>query len=570
MKFGRVGLDVAKGAILGHSLSAGKKRYKKGDRLTASDLEILRAAGINEIFAARFDPDDVPEDQAAAAVAKSIAGDGVKISAAFTGRANLYAGTAGVVVIDRSRLDRLNLIDESLTVATLNAFERVETGQMLATVKIIPFSAKKACVTAAAAIAAEAIASGGGALVRIAAFQPHSAGLVLTTLPGDKPSVIAKTEAQVGQRLQSLGSRLGAVRHCPHTEKAVAGALRELAAKGCSPLLIFGASAIVDRGDVVPLGILAAGGEVLHFGMPVDPGNLLLLGRLGQTTVIGLPGCARSPKLNGFDWVLERLVAGIAVSGRDLMGMGVGGLLKEILSRPQPRGGALSVNTGGENTGVAPRMPKIAAIVLAAGQSKRMGRKNKLLEKLDGETIVARVVDVALQSPARPVVVVVGHQADRVRAALKGKPVTFALNPHFADGLSTSLKAGIEALPHGIDGALVSLGDMPQVDALHLSKLISAFNPAEGRAICVPTFEGKWGNPVLLAARFFPEMKTLTGDLGAKHLISLHSEVVREVAIQTPGVLVDIDTPQALAQVRGSQAPSSRTHAARSRPASRG
>ena len=552
MKFGRVLLAEAKGAILGHSLSAGKKRFKKGDRLTAADLEILRTAGIDEIFAARFEPDDMPEDQAAAAVAKAIAGEGVKITAAFTGRANLYAETAGVVVIDANRLNRLNLIDEALTVATLNAYERVEIGQMLATVKIIPFSAKKTSIAAAAALAAD-----GGAMVRIAAFRPHSAGLVLTALPGDKPSVIAKTEAQVAQRLHSLGSRLGAVRRCPHTEKAVADSLRELLAEGHSPLLIFGASAIVDRGDVVPLGIIAAGGEVLHFGMPVDPGNLLLLGRLGQTTVIGLPSCARSPKLNGFDWVLERLVAGITVTGRDLMGMGVGGLLKEIPSRPQPRGGEIAEASGG-----APRVPKIAAIVLAAGQSKRMGRKNKLLEKLDGEAIVARVVDAALQSPARPVVVVVGHQADRVQAALKGKPVTFTLNPQFADGLSTSLKAGIEALPHGIDGVLVLLGDMPQVDSNHLSTLMAAFNPAEGRAICVPTFGGKWGNPVLWAARFFPEMRALVGDLGAKHLISLHSEVVREVAIQAPGVLVDIDTPQALAAVRASRAPSSRARRA--------
>lgn len=542
MKFGRIAVAAAEGALLGHSLSAGKKRYKKGDRLSAADIALMQAAGIREVFAARFEPDDLPEDQAAAAIAQALAGVGVKVAAAFTGRANLYAEAAGVVRIDRARLDRMNAVDEAITVATLNPFERVEAGQMLATVKIIPFSASQKNVAQVIAIAKE-----GEALVKLAPFKPHRAGLVLTALAETKSSVIAKTEAQVAARLQALGSSLGATVQCAHDEKAVADSLRQLAAQGLSPLLIFGASAIVDRGDVVPLGIAGAGGEVLHFGMPVDPGNLLLLARLGPTPVIGLPGCARSPKLNGFDWVLERLLAGISVSGRDLMAMGAGGLLKEIPSRPQPRDGLAPADDG---AAIAPRMPRIAAIVLAAGQSLRMGRENKLLAEVDGAPIVARVVDAVLASPARPVIVVVGHQADEVAASLKGKAVGFAKNPHFAEGLSTSLKAGIDALPADVDGALICLGDMPNVGAEQLGKLIAAFNPTEGRAICVPTFEGKWGNPVLWAARFFPEMRELSGDLGAKHLITRHADLVREVAMPGPGILIDIDTPEALAAAR--------------------
>ena len=123
---------------------------------------------------------------------------------------------------------------------------------------------------------------------------------------------------------------------------AVTAAIADLMAQGCDPVLVFGASAIVDRGDVIPMALVKAGGRVLHLGMPVDHGNLMMFGSLDDVPVIGVPSCARSPKLNGIDWVLQRLFAGLAVRPTDVMGMGVGGLLMEIVSRPQPRGGGAS------------------------------------------------------------------------------------------------------------------------------------------------------------------------------------------------------------------------------------
>jgi molybdenum cofactor cytidylyltransferase len=163
--------------------------------------------------------------------------------------------------------------------------------------------------------------------------------------------------------------------------------------------------------------------------------------------------------------------------------------------------------------------------------------------------MVARVVDAVLASQARPVVVVTGNEAERVRAALTGRAVTFAHNPDYADGLSASLRRGIAAVPENCDGALVCLGDMPRVPARTLDRLIAAFNPAEGRAICVPVREGRRGNPVLWARRFFPEIGQLAGDVGAKHLIGAYPEAVAEVAVDDDGVLIDIDTPQALASL---------------------
>ena len=538
MKFGRIATETAEGAILAHSIAVSGRRYKKGHVLGADDVKRLGEAGHADVMAARLEPGDVAEDRAAQTVADACIGPGAKTNAAFTGRCNLYAETAGVAVIDTERIDAINLVDEAVTIATVPAFETVEPGQMLATVKIIPFAAPEAVVEACAQIARQGVAP----VVRVAALPQRDVGLVLTRLAETKASVLDKTVATVESRLAPLGSRLKAVVRCPHHEEAVRRAIGELLAKGCAPVLVFGASAITDRNDVVPAGIVAAGGAVDHFGMPVDPGNLLLVGRLGQVPVIGLPGCARSPKLNGFDWVLRRILAGIAVERRDIMLMGGGGLLKEFAGRPQPR--------EARTAPAVPRVPRIAGLVLAAGQSRRMGRINKLLAEIDGIAMVARVVDTVLRSQARPVIVVTGHQREDVERALAGRDVSFVHNPDYAAGLSGSLKAGLGALAADVDGALVCLGDMPRLGPEHLDKLIAAFNPSEGRAICVPTRNGKRGNPVLWGRQFFAEIRDIAGDVGARHLIGEYAEILREVAVDDDAIFIDIDTPQALAELK--------------------
>jgi molybdenum cofactor cytidylyltransferase len=164
--------------------------------------------------------------------------------------------------------------------------------------------------------------------------------VVSTLLPGLKPATIDKTLASLRHRLAPTGADLVTDARVPHRREAVSEAIRAAVTEDRAELVVvFGASAIADRRDVIPAGIEAAGGEVEHFGMPVDPGNLLLVGRRGEVPVIGAPGCARSPAENGFDWVLHRLLAGLVVSRADIVGLGVGGLLMEIVSRPQPRSG---------------------------------------------------------------------------------------------------------------------------------------------------------------------------------------------------------------------------------------
>ncbi len=541
MRFGRLPLDEAEGAILAHSLRLPSRRLNKGQELGAEDIAALRAAGVAEVTAARLEADDVGENEAATAVAEAAAGEGTRTGPPFTGRCNIYAAGRGVAVVDRERIDRLNLIDEALTIATVAPFDVVEEGQLVATVKVIPLAAPKPVVEAGVAVAAD-----DGALVRIAGFREHAAGLVLTRLPGFKESVLDKTVVTVRDRLEALGSRLEREVRCHHDEAAVAEAVRALLDQGCAPILIFGASAIIDRRDVVPAAIERAGGAVDHLGMPVDPGNLLLLAHCGETPILGLPGSARSPRVSGFDWALRRLLAGLSISRRDLMTLGVGGLLKEMPGRPQPRERERPAAPADE-----PAAPVVAVLVLAAGQSRRMGRVNKLLAEIDGLPMVARVVDAALASRAASVIVVTGHEGGKVRAALEGRAVRFADNPDYAQGLSTSLRRGVAALDPGVDGALVCLGDMPRVEPQHIDKLIAAFDPAEGRTICVPTRTGKRGNPVLWGAEFFAEMQHVAGDVGARHLIGEHPEAVCEVAIDDEAIFTDIDTPDALTAISG-------------------
>ncbi|MBN8900818.1 MAG: NTP transferase domain-containing protein, partial [Rhodospirillales bacterium] len=370
-------------------------------------------------------------------------------------------------------------------------------------------------------------------------------GLVATELPGLKDSTTDKTIAVTEQRVTQLTGTLMPPLRCPHAEEPVARALSTLLADGAELLLIVGASAVLDRRDVGPAAIVRAGGEIVHFGMPVDPGNLICLGRIGEVPALVLPGCARSPSLNGIDFVLTRLFAGLKVTSADVMRMGVGGLLKEMDTRPLPREKAPAT----PRSGAAPRSaPTIAGVVLAAGRSRRMAPHNKLLvTDKSGKTMIARVVDNVLSSNARPVLVVTGHQHEQIETALAGRPVQYVHAHEYAQGLSASLKAGIAAVPPECAAALVCLGDMPLVTGRMIDRLLSMYDPDEGRLIVMPTFRGKQGNPMLWDRRFFQEILEISGDSGARFLTGKHAEAVCEVEMADDAVLRDFDTTESLA-----------------------
>jgi molybdenum cofactor cytidylyltransferase len=532
MKFGPASPADAIGGVTVHTLRQGSLVLKKGTTIGAAEVEALTRAGVKEIVVVRLEDGDVSEDVAAGAIAHAIAADGVDVERAFTGRSNLFAAQAGVLIVNREAVDNINRVDESITFATLPAFKAVVAGEMIATVKIVPFGIEsKLCDRAVAAAKA--------GRMRVAPYQIKRVGIVSTLLPGLAPKVIEKTLRVTADRLAPAGATIIAERRVPHEEAALAAAIKELLGLGAELVIVFGASAIADRRDVIPAALEQVGGDIEHFGMPVDPGNLLLIGNAGGVPVLGAPGCARSPVENGFDWVLMRLLAGIEVTRADLTGMGVGGLLMEIVTRPQPR-----KPEGPDGT------RNVTAIILAAGRSTRMGGPNKLLAELGGKKLVRIVTEQALASKASGVIVVTGHQAAEVEKALQGLKVKFVRNPDFAAGLATSVKTGIAAVPDKADSAVVCLGDMPLIDAHLIDRLIEAFSPDRGNLIAVPVSDGRRGNPVLWSRRFFNELMALDGDIGARHLIARHAEAVVEVPVEGHGAFLDIDTPQALEDAR--------------------
>ena len=544
MKFGPVPLADARGAIMAHSLRAGERMIRKGTVLDAEAIDALRSAGRDEVVAAQLDPGDVPEDLAADRLAQCVLSPLLARSRAATGRVNLLAEAPGLLRVDAAKIDRLNAIDESLTIGTLPDYAVVAPKDLVATIKVIPFAVPGTVLTVA-----ETLARQGGPALTLAPFHHLKVGLVVTELPGLKDSVTEKTIAATETRVTRLTGTLLPPVHCPHDEVSIARALEQLVAgKADQPaadlLLVVGASAVVDRRDVGPAGIVRAGGEILHFGMPVDPGNLICLGRIGTRPALVLPGCARSPVLNGIDFVLTRLFAGLKVTSADLMRMGVGGLLKEFETRPLPREKAPTT----ARSGIAPRAaPTVAAVVLAAGRSRRMAPHNKLLvPDRTGKPMIARVVDNVLSSGARPVLVVLGHQAEEVEKLLAGKPVRFVQAPDYAEGLSASLKAGIAAVPPDSAAAIVCLGDMPLVTGRMIDRLLAQYDPTEGRRIVLPTFRGKQGNPMLWDRSFFPEILAITGDSGARFLLGKHLESVAEVEMADDAVLRDFDTTESL------------------------
>jgi len=329
MIFASLPLAEAEGALLAHSIRAGGAVLKKGTALTAERIAALADAGIGTVTVARLDAQDVPEDAAALALADAACGAGLRTARPATGRCNLHAQASGLLRVEAAAIDAANAVDEALTIATPPDYARLEAGQLAATAKVIPYAAPRPALEKATAASA-------GALV-LHPFLPMRTALIVTRTDAQKSSVIDKGIRAVRNRLASLGSDMPEADIVTHDEAALGAAIAAAMRMRPDLLLVLAATATSDRRDIAPAAIAAAGGTIERFGMPVDPGNLLVLARLGEIPAIVLPGCARSPALNGADWVLERLAARLPVTAQDIAAMGVGGLLKEMPGRPHPR-----------------------------------------------------------------------------------------------------------------------------------------------------------------------------------------------------------------------------------------
>lgn len=592
MKFGKVNTLDASDCILAHSLRVTDGRIRKGTAINALHIERLLSSGIEELTVAKLEDDDIHEDNAATLLATSLLGEGITLGRAATGRVNCYANTAGLLTIPRDRLLAINNISETITVSTLQENRWVEEGKMIATIKIIPYavasgelnSAIEACSTPSPSLNQAHTQSN---KLCVHAPKPRKAYLLQTTMPDMASAILDKTERVTNRRLTLRNAQLVNVHTCPHDVSSLTQLLITVADqnsivtdKGAESeplpnnwILISGASAISDRQDVIPQAVQEAGGTVTRFGIPVDPGNLLMLGHIKNSTVIGIPGCARSPKHNGLDLFMDRLACNLPITKEWINSLAIGGLMDEIISRPTPRSHAKDGDTSMEQSTDSTSC-NVTAILLAGGSSKRFGADNKLLAQRNGKPLIAYALDTIIQSQIRHITIVVGCDATNIESYCKsylesqtrGSPITveFIVNADFESGMGSSLKAGVSAvlnrnirhypsIPHA---ALICLADMPSINPSTVNALINTMNEVtkdemihstpEHAAAFVPSFNNSRGNPVLLMPELFDLLLDLSEDFGARHLLQANREAVREVPVNDAGIFLDLDTQEQL------------------------
>ena len=536
MQLAEFALTDCQGLVLAHRQNFADGTLAKGTILTADHLAELGAAGIDRLICARPDSGDVHEDEAAARLADLLAPHDLDFTMAATGRVNIKVPQQGLVRYERTLIRAINEIDERITFALVQHNQLLARGQMAATLKIIPFFVPESSLQQIENLLAGVPAFG---------FYPLKTvdvALIQTRIPGQTDRLFAATKQVTANRLAMLGCNLVASQLCEHDRRAVAELIVSSIADGADLVLVCGGSAIIDRQDELPQAVIAAGGYVTQLGLAVDPGNLLMFAKVGKKPVIGMPGCARSPKLNGLDWVLQLVLADIEITRGEFADMAAGGLLMEIASRPLPRAIATK-----------PRQPdRLVGIVLAAGQSSRMGSENKLLAEFLGKPLVRHVTETMIAAGLEELTVVIGHQADQIAAALVDLPVHLLFNPDFAAGQGHSVAAGVDGLDSEVTDVLIALGDMPLISAETVKNLAAAHLACvdHQRRITLPSCDGKQGNPVIWGDAFFPELKQLSGDAGGRQLLQDHLAAQNPLEISSPAIFRDIDTPADLQAVR--------------------
>lgn len=519
MRFETIKLQNGAGWRLAHSHAIEDIKIPKTSLLTASLVKDMLAAGIHEVEAYQLEEGDLDENTAAEKLAGTIAGENTYISSASKGRANIYAKTPGLFIPD-IKINEINSLSSDVGISCLPKLTPVNKGKLLATIKIIPYGLDSSIVEKGCQI---------GSAIRVSAYKSFKASLIMSG-HGMTEKALKITE----NRINALSGVLTDVSSCHHSIKTLS---KKLQYSKESLILISGVSAISDRRDIVPRALEEAGGTILHLGMPVDPGNLLMLGELDGKTVIGMPGCAKSPALNGFDWVLERYAARLPLTAEIIQQMGIGGLLKEPAERPSPRAPRKTENKS-----------KTQAIILAAGMSSRSGKTHKLLAILDGKPVLEQTLLSLKKAGIHDIIVVTGARSEEMQEALHGYKVTYIHNEHYETGMASSLALGVSALDNETSQTIICLGDMPFVAPDSYKKLIEASARVSEATIFAPCFKGKRGNPVLWHHTHFDALKSLTGDKGGRHIIQSTPDTLCDVPVEDPGILIDLDTPEALAQ----------------------
>lgn len=337
MKFGPVQLAQAEGKILGHNISdpEGKRVLRKGIKLTPDDINMLTEIGRSTVYIAELEPGDVGEDTAAKRIAQSVSGEKIRMTAPHVGRVNLLAEERSVLRVDPDRLARINAC-EGVTLASLRSHTVVLPKKIAATIKVIPFALPETIVCQA-----EAIATENNPVIQLYPLRQNTIALILSSSPYAKARVLQDFVPALQERIESLGSEMRWADFVPLEDEmgeiALAKMIKNRVMEGAQLIILAGETAIMDRFDIAPRAVERAGGDVICYGAPVDPGNLLMLAYLKGIPILGAPGCVRSQKTNVIDWVLPPLLAGDRLSREDIIHMGHGGLLEDIPKRPMPR-----------------------------------------------------------------------------------------------------------------------------------------------------------------------------------------------------------------------------------------
>jgi hypothetical protein len=323
MKVEKVPIAQAIGHILVHNQAGpdGRKILKKGQRLREEDLATLHALRQEAVYVAILTDEDIDENEAARRLGEIMVSEGITASSATTGRVNLIAQKRGLFKVDMEALLVFNDRPD-ITLATIPNNSLVQPKTIVGTIKIIPYSVPRADLEVAEAIAKQR------RLVMLKPFVVQKAALIITGSEAARTKVVEAFTPALRERLTSYGTEMIEGPYVAEDEAKISEALKWALDTGAGMVLIAGETSIMDVDDVTPRAIKAIGGEIIHHGVPVEPGNLLLLAYHDDIPILGAPGCARSKSYNVVDMVLPRLAAGERLGRRDLIELGHGGLLK--------------------------------------------------------------------------------------------------------------------------------------------------------------------------------------------------------------------------------------------------
>ena len=528
-----LGLDPQEslGSVIAQTYNLPGKTISKGTFVTSEIVEYFKEGEVQNILCAVPDNGDIHEDEAANIISNEIDRSHIYTEGASTGRVNFKSRSLCLVRYKRDLIKKVNLVDESIAFSIVEHNQLLAKNDLIATLKIIPFFTQKKYVDQVISKLAK------NELFKTHSLNKKEVSLIQTSFDWQKKSIFKATSNVTRNRLEALDCSLNEEKLIRHDYEVLRSEIKSSVESGIDILLLSGASAIIDRSDHIPKAILSEGGEIIQYGLAVDPGNLLLLGKIGKTTIIGMPGCARSPKLNGFDWVLQLLMADIPINREELADMGAGGLLMEIASRPLPRALAKSVSK---------REKKVMGVILAAGNSTRMGKDNKLLRKIGDAPLIRNTAIEMLKSDLDTCSIVLGYQSDKVADVIKDLNINLILNPLWKEGQASSLRAAINTLDSTYSDLLIMLGDLPGIKSSHINSIIEEHLLTDNRRskITIPSFKGQKGNPVIWGRSFFHDLSNLEGDIGGRTLFSEHPAAINILEMDDPWVVKDADTPE--------------------------